>query len=154
MLCQEIAVGIHTDVAEYQLNTLNQCPQTHDYGSADGVGAGQNEEQDGADQRNDQLYQPLAHVAQVKIMNAEHTQKESQQGSHESAAGLGVAQDEEGAAAIGAFSGTGLGFRAAVGSVVGAEAPDKVALGAGFIFFAQLDAAISAIHKVPTFRLV
>jgi hypothetical protein len=84
-------------------------------------------------------------------VDAEHSDKEGQQGSDHTVAGFGVAHDEESSTAFGTFPVTGFGFSAAIGAVIYAEAPFIIALFAGIFLVCQFCAAISAKHKIYTF---
>ena len=84
-------------------------------------------------------------------MDAEHSDKEGQQGSDHTVAGFGVAHNEEGRLAFGAFSCPGFGLSAAIGAIVYAEAALIITLLAGIFLVTQLSAAISAKHKYTSF---
>lgn len=153
-LGEEVAVGIHTDGAGDQLVAFKDAPQTHDEGGADGEEGAESECEDETYDGNDDLQQTSAHIAEVEVVNAEHAEEEGHQRGGNTAAGLGVTHDEEGRAALGAFSCPGFGLSAAIGAVVDTKATLVVTLLAGIFLICQFSAAISAKHKIHTFLFV
>jgi hypothetical protein len=149
---KEVAVGIHTDSAGDQLIALQDTPQAHDKGGTEGKTA-QERGKNQAHRGNDDLQQTSAHIAKVEVMDAEHSNKESQQGSDHTVAGLGVAHDKEGRLAFGAFSCPCFSLSAAIGAIVYAKATLIITLFAGIFLVTQLSATISAKHKIHAFRI-
>ena len=150
-LGEEVAVGIHTDGAGDQLVAFDDAPQSHDDRGADGEEGAESEDDDETYDGNDDLQQTLTHIAEVEVVDAEHSDEEGHQSGGNTAAGLGVAHNEEGRAALGAFSCPGFGLSAAIGAVVDTKATPVVTLLAGIFLICQFCAAISAKHKTHTF---